>query len=130
MITVEKFLTEYCKSRNLPAPSPEDLRSIGNFIGYHFRHFWAPSMYKPGEVVPDSGFIVVKGGFVVNFYPDIFYSEMVARTDIFYSKYVEKVIDELRVETQAEFENEVMNKPEKKRKRIPSKKIPENKKHS
>ena len=123
MITVNEAAANYCKQNNLPAPSRNDLTSVGRIIGTHFRLFWGPR--QAAEIIAQAGFIMVSEfgrAVMVIRYPDCFAVEMEDRIRVFYEnkgKDEEKIlvqkIEELKVKRQGSSSREPSGGPVKKR---------------
>lgn len=85
MTTVYEHLHAYCKEKNLPPPSKQDIESCGRMICHHFKNFWGKS--QDTGVLVGFGFTVAEEQgkkYVIMIYPDVFKPEMDARIDIYY----------------------------------------------
>ncbi len=91
MRSVYYHLTEYCKKRNLPEPTKEDLKAAGAMIKHHFLNYWGSK--QPIGMIEDCGFARMEepsGIYVVPLYPDALADEMDGRIDFYYKTKLQK----------------------------------------
>lgn len=92
MVTVRDHLHNYCKQRQLPPPSKEDIIQCGKLIRHHFKFYWGKNQEE--GILIGFGFTVVKDdekNMVVMHYPESFTPEMDARIALFYKTKNERI---------------------------------------
>lgn len=85
MVTVKDALDQYCKEKELGAPTGKDYKHAGRLINTHFRKYWG--LDKPIEVINSARYTLINIGardIIVFEYPDTFLPEMFIRIEYFF----------------------------------------------